>query len=305
VPTSLDVFAPFDSGTGANVTEATWRDFMRHMLGSASGVIRGFLNEFAVTAAGTGMNVSVNTGEAWIRGHYGKSTAAKTLPITAAHATLPRKDRVILRADFTNNRVELDVLAGTAASTPITPSVTQSSTVWEVSLAVVDIPAGDTVITTSQITDDRVYTTVHGKFTSTTNQTITNSSYNKVQWNTVLQRSGDLEFDNANDQFTLQRSGLWTLSASVRFTASTAIPSKRELILADPATVSGSTTTNILAGSSTAGSSGEELQVSCTTTERFAAGQIVAVFVFQSTGSGLLTFVGANQPQFSAVWVGP
>lgn len=158
--TSVDSYAPFDSGAGANVTEGTWRAFMSYMTGRgdlASGVLRGVGLDSIVTADATGMLVKVATGEYWIRGHWGQNASQKTLAIAAADATNPRKDRVVVRADFTNNRVELDVLTGTPAGSPTAPAVTQTTSVWETSLAVVDVPATDLTIDASQVRDSRKF----------------------------------------------------------------------------------------------------------------------------------------------------
>lgn len=159
MPTSLDVYAPFDDGPGANTMESTWRKFARYML--ETGIIRTAGNRFNTFGDSSGMQVKVDTGECWIQGHYGENASVKTLPIAAAHATLARLDRVVLRADFVNNRVELDVLTGTAATTPVLPTLTTNTSVWEVSLAQVSVAAGATGITSSDVTDDRtryVYT---------------------------------------------------------------------------------------------------------------------------------------------------
>lgn len=171
---TLDIYAPFDSGPGANIAEDTWRDMMRHMLGSQSGVIRGFLNEFEVFADTSGMQVKCKSGESWMRGHYGKSTAEKILPIAAADATNPRKDRAVLRASFAANLIEVDILTGTPAVTPAAPSLAQNTSVWETSLAIIDVPATDTTIDAGQVTDDRVYTSAHARYRQATAQSIPN-----------------------------------------------------------------------------------------------------------------------------------
>ncbi|MES2405559.1 MAG: hypothetical protein V4567_14660, partial [Pseudomonadota bacterium] len=47
----------------------------------------------------------------------------------------PRIDRVVLRADFVNNNIVLDVLQGTPAVSPAAPALTQNTSIWEISLA--------------------------------------------------------------------------------------------------------------------------------------------------------------------------
>lgn len=301
---TADTYAPFDSGAGGNVTEDTWRKFMRHMLGSASGVIRGFQNECVPSAAGTGMTVTVGTGECWIRGHYGEFATLKTLAIAAAHATLARKDRIVIRADFVNNRIEADVLTGTAAASPAIPALTQNTSVWETSVGVVDIPAADTIISSGQVTDDRMYTSAQARYAKSAAQSTATGAYVKLTWATTLSQSGDISFDSTNNQFTLLRSGLWILTAQCRWPTNGT--GKRELIIADPATVSGATCTDVLGQQATAGSASAESAVSCSATIRFPANQIVAAFTFQDSG-GALNVNGAstNVTAMSLIWVGP
>jgi hypothetical protein len=157
---TADTYYPFDSGAGADVTEEGWRRFMRYLTGRgsmANGVIRGVGNQHEVYADSSGMQVKVRTGEVWERGHWGELTGEKTLPIAAADPTNPRKDRVIARAAFGDNRIEYDVLQGTAAVSPTAPSVTQSDTKWETSLAVVDVPAAASTIAASNVADARLF----------------------------------------------------------------------------------------------------------------------------------------------------
>jgi hypothetical protein len=178
VATSLDSYAPYDSGAGADVTEDTWRNFMRHMRGSSfgDGVLRTASTGFEVYADSTGMQVKVRVGECWIRGAWGQITSEKTLSIAAAHATLARKDRVILRNDFVLNRVELDVLTGTAGSGSAL-ALTQNTSKWEIGLAIVDVPALDTSIDAAQAVDNRTWIDAPGHLVrKTTDKTVTNSN---------------------------------------------------------------------------------------------------------------------------------
>lgn len=157
---AVDAYGPFDSGAGANITENTWRRFMRRMRGDLvsgrSGVIRDVANTLQVYDDNTGLQVKVKTGEVWIEGHWGEITAEKTVPIATADATFARKDRIVAAADFVNNTVDVYAVTGTASGSPTAPAVTQDATKWEISLAIIDVPANDTSIS-SQTTDARHY----------------------------------------------------------------------------------------------------------------------------------------------------
>lgn len=122
-----------------------------------SGVMRSVLSEMLVFADSSGMQIKVSTGEVLIEGHWGQVSAQKTLVIAAAHATLARRDRVVARCDFVNNVIELDVVTGTAAATPTAPSITRNSSVWELSLAEVQVGAAVSTIAAGNVTDTRFY----------------------------------------------------------------------------------------------------------------------------------------------------
>ena len=105
---SLTYF-PFDSGAGANITEDQWRKMARHW--RTTGVLANEDNEFAVTeSAVPAMSVDVDTGKAWIRGHYVESDASATKTLSASDPTNDRIDRIVLRVDFGANTITIEVL---------------------------------------------------------------------------------------------------------------------------------------------------------------------------------------------------
>lgn len=157
--TALDLYLPFDSGAGANITEDQWRKMARHFVGT--GPLDNEDDEMQAHGDSSGMQVKVKTGKCFMRGHYGENTSEKTLSI-AAVGGIPggqsRLDRVVLRVDFVNDKIEVDVLTGTPAATgsQVAPAVTQSSTLWEVSLATVGpLTNATTTIAVGTVTDDR------------------------------------------------------------------------------------------------------------------------------------------------------
>lgn len=153
-------YAPFDAGSGSAVAESTWTKMARHWL--LTGVIPDELLELQVFADSSGMQVKVRTGEAWIRGHWFQSDATEILSIAAAHATLGRLDRVVCRVDWTANTIALAVLTGTASGSPSAPALTQSSSVWEISLATVTVDAAAVTIAAGKITDTRIFAVAIG-----------------------------------------------------------------------------------------------------------------------------------------------
>ena len=145
-------------------------EVMRWLHGRTSGVYAGTGNA-AVSATGSGMQVSVAPGIGWIVDSAANGICwwfddAITLSIDAAESTgtLNRIDRVIVEwktTDYTD-LPEVKVLKGTSASTAVAPSLTNNSTVRQLSLARINIPAGTTGLTQLNILDDRMDPSVCG-----------------------------------------------------------------------------------------------------------------------------------------------
>ena len=163
VATLLGEYWPFATGPGSNVTEAQWRRLEgNRVLGPGQGVMRGVQSEFKVIqrAAGANMSVDVGGGEVRLVGHVGYQNggvSALNVGIAANGSGNPRKDRVVLRADFVNKQIVLDVLTGTPAVSPTVPALTQTTALWEISLATIAVASGAGSIVTANITDERLW----------------------------------------------------------------------------------------------------------------------------------------------------
>jgi hypothetical protein len=126
-------------------------------------VVAGAANELACTENGANMLISVETGAAILKdGYVYVRETAGNVTITAADATNPRIDRIVLRlkreSETDRGTVTLVVLAGTPAGSPAAPALTQSSTTWETSLAQVLVDAGVTAIAVGKVTLEREFT---------------------------------------------------------------------------------------------------------------------------------------------------
>lgn len=300
--TDLDSYMPFDGGPGANVLESGWREMMKHLHGSASGVVRGFDDDFETFGDSTGMQVKVKTGQCWIRGHYGASTAQKTIPIAAADPTNPRKDAVVLRLNTSGNKIEVDVVTGTPAATPAIPTLTTNSTTWETLLAVVDVPAAAVTITAANCVDYRVFTTAYAKFSRSTGQNITSGTPVKtLDFENIDMRAGDIRGNGSLNEFTLLRSGLWVITAQVAYGGSGSFAASnvsRVLQIVD--TTSGSVTL----AETTVASAGSALNtnLNCSASEYLASGSKIQFKVLQNSGSPINTGIPTRA---TFTWVGP
>jgi hypothetical protein len=118
----------------------------------------GFLDELEVLAdpAPHDLTVLVSTGGSWVKGIWHLNPEVKTLTFDAAHATLDRIDRVLVRRNGTTSTT-IVVLKGEAAASPVAPSLSSSLTGnYDIVLADVLIAHGTTAITQGMITDKRL-----------------------------------------------------------------------------------------------------------------------------------------------------
>lgn len=122
--------------------------------------VKGSFNttDLKVTAPGTGMTVSLAAGQALIRGHYYYNNTGSTLAVTTANATLPRIDSVILTLDPVGNTITASVLAGTAAASPVAPTLTQTDAgTYQYLLANIAVAAATATISSANVTDLRTF----------------------------------------------------------------------------------------------------------------------------------------------------
>lgn len=301
--TSLDTYMPYDAGPGSNVTEDGWRQFARHFRGD--GVIRNIGGLFAPFGDSTGMQVKVPTGECWIRGQWGTSTSQKTMPIATAHATLQRLDLVILRNDFVNNRIEIDVLTGTAGS-GLYPSLTQNTSKWEIQLAKVVVDAAVATIAAGKVIAIQDFTDGSCSYTvDSTLQVVSNNVNTMVDWDISNFDSSAVTRIGLN-QFQLGRSGAWMATTGVAWasqsnTAQDSTSGSRLQWIAR--VVSGTPSgafTPIAQGPPNV--SGYWTEYSVSGWDRFAAGEVVAVVCKQTAGVNLVL---QTDSKFQLYWLGP
>ena len=109
--------------------------------------------------AASGMTATVETGKVNIQGTLGFMTEDATVTFAAA-GDAARVDTVVARLDLSVEKrvIELDVLKGEEGVTTA-PSLTRDSTVWELGLADVTIPANSTAIKDENVKDTRLDTT--------------------------------------------------------------------------------------------------------------------------------------------------
>ena len=150
---------------------------MRWLHGRTSGVF-GAANNAAVAAVQGDMAVTVSDGTGWMSNNNSDGVvwwndnesvngSKLQLSVDPADSTLNRIDRVIVEWKTTNyvDYPEIKILKGAKSSNASAPALTNNSTVRQISLARVSVPAGTTALTNSLITDERLDTSVCGLVT--------------------------------------------------------------------------------------------------------------------------------------------
>ncbi len=149
--------------------------FFKRLL--SDGVFPDIANELEVVETDpTALAIRINTGEGFIQGFGYRNKSYLTKSLAAADPTNPRIDRIVLRLDTTTNfKISAEVLTGTPAGSPAAPALTQTSSIYEISLAQVLVGNGATSVNNSKITDERTFAAVSGLsdyVDKTTDQTI-------------------------------------------------------------------------------------------------------------------------------------
>ena len=134
-------------------------DVAAYLAGLTSGVFSS-AEDFPVTAAG-GLTVTVGAGRGWVHpsrftGYSITKREADTLTMPLADPSLPRIDLIVMRYDAGARAASLQVLQGTASSTPTAPAISRTELIYDLCLAEITRPAGSTAVTTGQITDTRL-----------------------------------------------------------------------------------------------------------------------------------------------------
>lgn len=112
--------------------------------------------------AGSGMNITVRPGKAWINGYFYKNTGDLTIALHTADGQLNRIDRIVVRWDLTNRNITIKVKSSGFSASPSAPALQRDADIYELALADVYVGAGVTAISQAVISDRRLNPAVCG-----------------------------------------------------------------------------------------------------------------------------------------------
>lgn len=170
------------------------------------------IGDAMVVTAKSGMTVQVGTGRASIDGRWIKNDAKMDITLAASNIALNRWSAIVIRLNMTTRTMSIVEKVGTAATNPVKPSLTNSTTVKEKCLAYVYVKAGTGSITQVDITDMRANTAVCGWVTGVIKQVDTSQLFLQYQaayerqlatmqtWETQQKAAFDTWFTALTDQ---------------------------------------------------------------------------------------------------------
>lgn len=136
-----------------------WAEYFASFIGN--GVFPVPSTELQVVA-GSGMNVTVRAGKAWINGYFYQNTGDLTVQLATADGQLNRIDRIVVQWNLTNRTISTKVKSSGFSASPSAPAVQRDADIYELVLADVFVAAGVTAIMQSRITDQRLNTSLCG-----------------------------------------------------------------------------------------------------------------------------------------------
>jgi hypothetical protein len=141
-------------------------------------------------------------------------------------------------------------------------------------------------------------TTNHeSRYYQNTAQSVPNTTDTTITFETSVYTSADVTKSAGHDTFTLNRFGLWQISAGVRFTPGTS--GERHIFLS----VNGIGSTNRLAGATA--ETGLTCSLDLSSDGRFAVNDVIRVSAFQSSGGARLTSISGQSTFISLTWIRP
>lgn len=155
-----------------------------------------FNNELNVVS-NNDMTITIKEGDANIEGYRYTNTGDLVKTIDNADGTLNRIDNVVLRLDLTNRLISAQIIKGTFADKPVVPELVRTSTIYDLRIAKISIPAGTTTITQDLITDTRFITSDCGNVISTVQTPDTENLF--IQMQTLFEK----QINELNNNFEI------------------------------------------------------------------------------------------------------
>lgn len=109
-----------------------------------------------------GMTLTVKRGTAYVDGHFFKPPTDLAVRLAESDVEYPRIDLVVIRCDYVNENIRLEVITGEPNETPTIPEMERNAGVYDLGLAAITVNANAFEITQIDIKDLRFDTAYCG-----------------------------------------------------------------------------------------------------------------------------------------------
>lgn len=131
-----------------------WARYFRSFIGN--GVFANPSSSLQVISDRNDMTILIKQGKGFIDGYFYENTDDLILLVDVADGVLNRMDRVVLRLDFNNRDISVQIKKGNFQSVPVAPSLQRDFDIFELSLATITVNKGVSKITQADVTDTRM-----------------------------------------------------------------------------------------------------------------------------------------------------
>jgi hypothetical protein len=162
---------------------------------------------------GSNMNVSISTGQAFIKGTFSHTGDPQVLTVANNTSGSTRYDLVVIHVDLVNDTADYRILTGNL-------NPTQSDTVWELPLAGIGVPNNATQITNANLQDLRVISNDASlktlcTLTSASNTTIPVGSEVTLAWDAPSQANDIYRFYAFNNYIQPRVSAFYNVQSQI------------------------------------------------------------------------------------------
>lgn len=147
--------------------------------------------------ANNSMAITIKTGKAWINGYFYFNTSDLSVTLDNADGVLNRIDRVVVRWDLQERAISVLVKKGTYSATPTATAIQRDADAYELVLADVYVGAGAVSLSQSNITDQRLNSTLCGLVVGTVGELDTTAFSAQLQgWFELYQNMSAEQYNN-------------------------------------------------------------------------------------------------------------
>ncbi len=152
----------------------------------------------------SGMTLTVKRGTAYVDGHFFKPPTDLTVSLVESDVEYPRIDLVVIRCDYINENVRLEVITGEPNAVPTIPEMERNAGVYDLGLAAITVNPNVSEITQIDIKDLRFDTAYCGVVVGKINTISTTKLFAQYEaaWQKFVESLGE------NDHVTIMATDL-------------------------------------------------------------------------------------------------